>query len=104
MSISVAPAVVHVGDTVRLTAWGQVDGLLGIFNFDPVRDARWSVSDTAIAVLETPPPPPATDTLWTARILVRGQRQGEVTVSATARGVTGSAIVRVIPQEHPPRP
>ena len=90
-------ATVQVGDTVRLAAVGHVDGLLGLFSYDPVRDARWVSSNTAIATLETPPAPAPTDTLWTAHILVRGRRAGDVTVTAAARGVRGHAIVRVIP-------
>src|SRR5688572_13047933 len=90
-------AGVQVGDTVRLSAVGHVDGVLGIFSYDPVRDARWSVSDPTVATLESPPPPTADDTLWTARILIRGRRAGNVTVSASARGVRGEAVVRVMP-------
>ena len=89
--------VVEVGDTIRLTATGDVDGLLGLFSYDPLLDARWSVSDPTIAQLEPLPPPPKDDSFPKARTLIRGVRPGTVHVTATARGVSGDAIVRVFP-------
>lgn len=89
--------VVEVGDTLRLTASGNVDGLLGIWSYDPILDARWAVSDPAIAQVVPLPPPPKGDSFPTARTLIRGLRPGAVHVSATARGVRGEAIVRVFP-------
>lgn len=98
ISISVTQGEsVAVGDTVRLHASGNLDGLIGLLSYDPVRDAKWSVSDPSIAVLESVPPPPPSDTTWTGMVLVRGRRPGDVTVTATARGVRGSAVVSVVP-------
>ena len=89
-------SVVEVGDTVRVKAGGGVSGIIGMFSYDLLPDARWSVSDPSIAQLQTPPPP-SIDTLLQAQILVRGIRPGSTQVKATARGVSGEATVRVIP-------
>jgi hypothetical protein len=89
--------VVEVGDTVRLTAAGDIDGLVGWFSYDPVLDARWTVSNPSIARLEPLPPPPKEDSFPKARTLVRGVSAGTVRVIATARGVSGEATVRVFP-------
>lgn len=98
ISISVHEGtVVEIGDTVRLTATGSVDGLLGIFSYDPLLDAVWAVSDPTIARVEPLPPPPPEDSFPQARTLIRGRRLGSVQVTASARGVTGDATVRVIP-------
>jgi hypothetical protein len=89
--------VVEVGDTVRLTAAGDIDGLVGWFSYDPVLDARWTVSNPSIARLEPLPPPPKEDSFPKARTLVRGVSVGTVRVIATPRGVSGEATVRVFP-------
>jgi hypothetical protein len=90
-------AIVEVGDTVRLTAMGAVDGLIGIFSYDRLLDARWAVSDPAIAQLQLLPPPPPEDSSTFAQVLIRGVKPGTAHVTATARGFTGAATVRVIP-------
>jgi hypothetical protein len=90
-------AIVEVGDTVRLSARGSVDGLLGLFSYDRLLDASWAISDPTIAQLQLLPPPPPEDSSTTTRTLVRGRRPGTVTVTASARGLRGEAPVRVIP-------
>jgi hypothetical protein len=90
-------AIVEVGDTVRLSARGSVDGLLGLFSYDRLLDASWAISDPTIAQLQLLPPPPPEDSSTPARTLLRGRRPGTVTVTATARGLSGEAAVRVIP-------
>lgn len=90
-------SVVAVGDTTRLTAAGDVEGLLGMFMYDPVLDTRWSLSDPTIAQLQPLPPPPPEDSFPRTRTLIRGLRPGSTQVTATARGVSGQATVRVIP-------
>lgn len=88
--------IVEVGDTIRLDASGSLTGLIGILAYDPVLDAKWSVSDPRIARLEALPLPPPEDSFPHARVLVRGLQPGKVTVSAQARGISGNAEVRVI--------
>jgi len=90
-------SVVEVGDTIRLTAAGDVNGVLGMFMYDPVLDARWSLSDPTVAQLQLLPAPPPEDSFPRARTLIRGLRPGSTQVTATARGVSGQATVRVIP-------
>ena len=90
-------AIVEVGDTVRLSATGSVDGLIGLFSYDRLLDASWAISDPTIAQLQPLPPPPPEDSSTPTRTLVRGRRPGTVTVTATARGLSGEAPVRVIP-------
>lgn len=90
-------AIVEVGDTVRLSATGSVDGLIGLFSYDRLLDASWAISDPTIAQLQLLPPPPPQDSTTPTRTLVRGRRPGTVTVTATARGLSGEAPVRVIP-------
>jgi hypothetical protein len=85
--------IVSVGDTIRLSATGAVDGLIGLLSYDPLRDARWSSSSSATAPV-MPTPANASDTL-ASYILVRGVRPGRVTIEATARGITGTHIVVV---------
>jgi hypothetical protein len=91
-------AIVEVGDTVRLSATGSVDGIIGLLSYDRLLDASWAISDQTIAQLQLlpPPPPPPQDSSTPTRTLVRGRRPGTVTVTATARGLSGEAPVRVI--------
>jgi hypothetical protein len=92
-------AIVEVGDTVRLSATGSVDGIIGLLSYDRLLDASWAISDPTIAQLQLlpPPPPPPEDSSTPTRTLVRGRRPGTVIVTATARGLSGEAPVRVIP-------
>ena len=96
------PAVVEVGDTIRLTATGTVDGLLGLFNYAPILDAIWATSDPSVARLEALPPPPVDDPAPSARTLVRGVAPGTARVSASSSGVMGEVTVRVIPRAEAP--
>jgi len=97
LSIGVAGGVVEVGDTVRLTATGKPSGIIGMFTYDRLLDARWSVSDPSIAQIQPLPPPLPDDSVSPTRTLVRGLRLGSTSVIAAARGVKGQAMVRVIP-------
>jgi hypothetical protein len=96
-SISVDAAIVEVGDTVRLSATGRVDGIIGILFYDRLLDARWAISDPKIAQLLPLPLPPPQDSSTPTQTLVRGLLPGAVTVTASARGLSGNAPVRVIP-------
>lgn len=97
MSIAVrGDPVVEVGDTLRKHATGQVSGVLGIFTYDRVLDAQWSVSDPSVAQL-TPVVPPPSDSTSTASAILRGLRPGTVRITARARGVEGHGSLRVIP-------
>jgi hypothetical protein len=89
--------VVEVGDTIRVTATGDLGGVLGIFMYDRLLDARWSVSDATIAQIQPLPPPPRDDSTSPTRTLIRGLRPGSTQVMATARGISGAGPVRVIP-------
>jgi hypothetical protein len=94
MAISVGgDSAVAVSDTVRLSATGQVGGLIGLLAYDPLRDAKWSSSDPGIATVEAPAPTP--DDTLASPILVRGIRPGRVVIEATARGITGSKVMVV---------
>jgi hypothetical protein len=86
-------SAVGVSDTVRLSATGQVGGLIGLLAYDPLRDAKWSSSDPGIATVEAPAPTP--DDTLASPILVRGIRPGRVVIEATARGITGSKVMVV---------
>lgn len=97
LGIAVDAGIVEVGDTVRISAAGDVGGIIGIFSYDPILDARWAISDKAIAQLVPLPLPPPEDSFPRARTLIRGIRQGSAQVTATARGVSGVSTVRVIP-------
>lgn len=92
-------AIVEVGDTVRLSATGGVDGIIGLLAYDRLLDATWTISDPTIAQLQLLPAPlpPPQDSSTPTRTLVRGRRPGTVTVTASARGLSGAAPVRVIP-------
>jgi hypothetical protein len=90
-------AIVEVGDTVRLSATGSVDGIIGIFSYDRLLDASWAISDPKIAQLQPLPLPPHQDSSTPTQTLVRGLRPGTVTVTASARGLSGKAPLRVIP-------
>ncbi len=96
MSIGVSgTTVVQAGDTVQLSARGKVRGLLGPFTYDRVLDAVWAVSDPKIASI-VPVKPIAGDTTSGSAIILTELQQGSVQVTATARGVQGSATVRVL--------
>lgn len=88
-------SVVKVGDTIRLSTWGKVGGIIGIFSYDRVLDATWSVSDPTIASLASVKPLPG-DTTSGSTVVLRGLRAGRVQVSATARRVTGQTSVSVL--------
>lgn len=98
VSVSAAQGpIVEVGDTLRLTAYGSVDGLIGLWSYARILDAVWATSDATVARLEPLPPPPPEDSTSTARTLIRGVRPGTARITATSGGVTGEATVRVIP-------
>lgn len=86
--------VVQVGDTIRLSARGTVAGVIGIFGFDRVPDAVWSISDHTIASI-APVKQIAGDTTSGSAIILTGLQQGRVQVAAAARGVKGSIVVRI---------
>jgi hypothetical protein len=90
-------AIVEVGDTVRLSATGSVDGIIGILFYDRLLDANWAISDPKIGQLLPLPLPPQQDSSTPTQTLVRGLRPGTVTVTASARGLSGAALLRVIP-------
>lgn len=89
--------MVEVGDTIRLTATGQIGGLIGLLNYAPILDAIWATSDATTARIEPLPPPPPEDSFPTARTLIRGVQPGAARITATSGGLTGEATVRVIP-------
>lgn len=91
-------SIVHVGDTVRLSTFGRVSGIIGLLTYDRVLDAVWTVSDPAVASV-TPIKPPPGDSTSTAAVLVKGLRPGSVQVTATARRVRESVGVRVVPAQ-----
>lgn len=89
--------IVEVGDTTRLTAYGNVEGIAALFSYARILDAVWNTSDAAIARVEPLPPPPPEDSTSTTRTLVRGVRPGTARITATSGGITGEVPVRVIP-------
>ena len=94
VSVGVTGATaVTVGDTIRLQATGQVDGLIGILAYDPLRDAEWSSADNRIATLTRPPASPE-DTAASSAI-IRGVSPGRVLITASARGISGARVILV---------
>lgn len=94
-SISISgDTLLDVGDTLRLMATGNVSGVLGMFSYDPLADARWSTSNVGVASVaprhETSP-----DSLAAARAMVRGVRAGTARIIVSARGVSASWPVHV---------
>jgi len=87
-------SVVQVGDTIRLSAQGKVGGLTGLFSYDRVPDAVWAVSDPKIASI-APIKLPASDTTSGSAIILTGLKQGNVQVTATARGIQGARDIQV---------
>src|SRR5690349_8051660 len=88
---------VEVGDTMVVSATGWLDGLIGMFSYAPILDARWSITPASVARLEPLGPPPA-DSFQQARTLVRGVSPGAAVVTATSSGKSGSTTVHVIPR------
>lgn len=94
-SISVGgDTTVAVGDTIRLHATGALDGILGMFSYDPLHDAQWATSHAPVATVEGRGVS-TEDALQAARAVVRGMQPGFVTVTASARGISGTWRVRV---------
>ena len=89
------PSVVQVGDTIRLTAGGSVSGLVGLFAFDRLLDARFTVSDPTVATIQTFIPPEGDTTSFTT-VLVRGRKVGRVDVTVSARSKSGTHPVDVV--------
>ncbi|HEY8310278.1 MAG TPA: hypothetical protein VIG47_06965 [Gemmatimonadaceae bacterium] len=85
---------VQTSDTIRLSASGKVTGVIGIFTYDRVLDAVWSVSDPRIAGI-VPVKLAAGDSTSGSAIILTGLRLGNVQVTATARGVQASVNVTV---------
>jgi hypothetical protein len=94
--------VVAVGDTIHLKAAGSLDGLIGLLAYDPLRDARWSVSPPGIATIARPPASPE-DSLASSAIIT-GREPGRVVIEASARGITGTHVVLVVRMAPLPSP
>lgn len=91
------PAIVEVGDTLRLSALGRGAGLLALFNYDRLLDATWRTGHSDLIRVDLLPLPPSQDSTTTTRAIVHGRAPGVATVAVSARQVTGSIDVRVIP-------
>ena len=86
----------QVGDIVTLSAFGHIDGLASLLWYDPVNDARWTVSDTTIARIETVPELAQESTGSTCRLYAL--KPGTVQVRAAARGKEDMLWMLVIPR------
>jgi hypothetical protein len=94
-------ATMHVGDTLRMSATGGVSGLIGMLGYDPLPDATWQSSNSAVARLEPVAPPPP-DSYPAARVRLLAWRPGETQVTVSARGFSATARVIVISAIEPP--
>lgn len=93
--ISIAgDSVIFVGDTVRFRASGSVGGLLGMFTYDPLDDARWSTANAEAATV-TPRQSHGGEQPM-ARAMVRGIAPGRTVITVSARGFSASLPVRVV--------
>lgn len=100
--VSVAgPSTVAVGDTIRLSASGIPNGLMGMFMYDRMLDAVWASSNPAVATVALRLPPHGDSTTSTGA-MVRGVRVGTVQVTASARGSTGAVTIQVVAPPPPP--
>ena len=93
IEVSGLPSVA-VGHFVCIAATGHVSGILGMLYYDPLPDAVWTVSDSTLGgadPIETAPG----DTAAAAWAEIQGLHAGYVTVTVTARGVSGSHPVLV---------
>ena len=88
------PSTVQVGDTIRLTAYGDVTGIIGYLLIDRITDGRFTVSDPAIAAI-VPFNPPSGDTTSFASVRVEGLKSGSVQVTVSARGKSATHPVQV---------
>jgi len=87
-------SVVAVGDSIRLHASGSVDGLLGMFSYDPLADAKWSTANASIATVA--PRPSLEDSVALARASVRGIATGSTYITVSARGFRATHSIRVV--------
>ena len=95
ISISLTgPSTVQVGDTIRLSASGSPNGLIGFLVLDPIRDGKFTVSDATIAAIIPLIPPPG-DTTSVASVRVQGLKSGSVLVTVSARGKSATHPVEV---------
>ena len=94
---------VAVGDSTRLSAIGSVTGLVGLFSYDPLSDARWSTSNAAVVSVRSIPPS-ANDTFPAARVLVQGMNAGTATITVSARGISARWPMHVVAQPPTTRP
>ena len=94
------PSQVQVGDTIRLSAYGKVSGLVGLLFIDRLLDGKFTASDPNLVSIQ-PFYPPSTDTTSTSSVLVTGRTVGSVEVTVTARGKKGMHPVQVIPAVVP---
>lgn len=86
-----------VGDSVQLNAIGMLTGgLLGLFYYDRLPDAVWTVSDTSMAQL-TPVIPGPTDTTAVTSAWGRGKRAGTANVTVSARNVSSTVPLHIVP-------
>jgi hypothetical protein len=96
IDVSPSNAMVVVGDTVRIAATGDVDGLYALFAYDRLLDAVWTVSDPTVAWVESSPIAVEGDTVTRASARIHGVKIGTVRVKVTARRVSGEATVQVV--------
>ena len=91
------PSTVQVGDTIRLTASGSVTGFVGFLFLDPIRDGKFTVSDSTVAAIVPLIPPPG-DTTSFSSVRVEGLKSGSVQVTVRARGKSQTHSVEVTPR------
>ena len=90
----VGPANLAVGDSARIDTYSRVGGVMGLLSYDRLLDARWSSSDPSVLAVVPRLSAPG-DSLSPMGAMIRGLRPGSATVTATARGVSGSLAVTV---------
>jgi hypothetical protein len=85
-------SLVMLGNITRMQATGSVGGLLGMFSYDLLNDARWSTADASVATV-TPDAPVAGEP---AAATVRGISLGTTYITVSARGFSATQRVRVV--------
>lgn len=87
-------SIVSVGDTIRLQASGSIDGLLGMFSYDPLDDAKWSTENATIATVTPRATQPGEQPY--ARAMISGVAQGTTFIKVSARGISARWPIHVV--------
>lgn len=86
-------STISVGDSTLFQASGSIDGLLSMFSYDPLDDAKWSTENANVATVTPRPTQPGEQP--SSRATIRGVAPGSTFIKVSARGISARWPVHV---------